>query len=99
MRRRRPSWRTLQRQQQGEGLASLIRTLPKLLRSVGPKLARLTRGVRKATPKVTRRLRGRVKKVATKKNLKRVAKGAAIAAGTGAVTGAAQHGVRKLLDK
>ena len=88
-RRPKPSLRALQRQQQGIGFAPLVRALPRLLRSVGPKFAHLTRGVQKTTPKVTRRIRGRVKKVTTKKNLKRVATGAAVAAGTGAISGAA----------
>ena len=62
-------------------------------------MTRLTRGVRRAAPKVARGLHKSGKKLATKKNLKRVGKTAAIAAGTGAINGAAQHGVRKLLNK
>lgn len=81
--------------QQGEGLKAAIRILPQLLRKLGPQLSRLTRGVRRAAPKLVRS----GKKLATKKNLKRVGKTAAIAAGTGAISGAAQHGVRKLLGK
>ena len=85
--------------QQGEGLRAAIRILPQLLRKLGPQLTRLTRGVRRAAPKVAHGLRKSGKKLATKKNLKRVGKAAAIAAGTGAISGAAQHGVRKLLNK
>ena len=85
--------------QQGEGLKAAIRILPQLLRKLGPQLSRLTRGVRRTAPKVARGLRKSGKKLATKKNLKRVGKTAAIAAGTVAISGAAQHGVRKLLSK
>ena len=103
MRRRRrrqsgkPSARSLQRQQVGAGLAAGFRILPRLLRKLGPTLARLTRSVRTKAPRFARGVRKRTKKLATKKNFKRVGKAAAIAAGTGALSGAAQYGVRKLL--
>ena len=101
-RQRRP--RQLEKQLQllhqlGEDLRAAIRVLPQLLRKLGPQLSRLTRGVRRAAPKEARGLRKSTKKLAIKNNLKRVGKTAAIAAGTGAISGAAQHGVRKLLNK
>ena len=104
--------RALQRQQIGAGFGVLLKTLPRLLRSFGPKLGALTRSVRGVAPKLgalarrgnraglTRTLKktGRtLKKTVTKKNLKRLGKAGAIAAATGAISGAAQHGVRKLI--
>ena len=100
--------RALQRQQIGAGFGALLRSLPRLLRSFGPKLSALTRGLRggsrsglshlrKTVPKTASRLRKTVRKAATKKNLKRLGKAGAIAAATGAISGAAQHGVRKLV--
>lgn len=94
------------KQQIGQGFATLVRSLPRILRSFGPRLSALTRGVRggsrgliRSAPKTARRFGKKARKLATKKNLKRVGKAAAIAAGTGAVTGAAKHGVRRLLGE
>ena len=109
-RRKPPSVTTLQRQQLGAGFGVLLKTLPRVLRSFGPTLKSLTRGVRgvnrsglsrltRTVPKAARGLTKTVKRAATKKNLKRLGKAGAIAAATGAVTGAAQHGVRRVLSR
>ena len=82
----------------GPKLGALTRSV----RGVGPKLGALTRGsrtglahLRKTVPKTART----IKKTVTKKNLKRLGTAATIAAGTGAVSGGAQHAVRKLLGE
>ena len=109
-RRQSPSVTAPQRQQIGAGFGVLLKSLPRVLRSFGPALKSLTRGVRgvnrsvlsrltRTVPKAARGLTKTVKRAATTKNLKRLEKAGAIAAATGAVTGAAQHGVRRVLSR
>ena len=97
-------YKRLTRQQQiGAGFGALLRSLPRVLRSVGPKLGALTRGARgrSGLAGFKRRARGfgkSAKKIATTKNLKKAARLGGIAAATGAISGGASHLIQRLLQ-
>ena len=102
-RQKRIKYKRLTKQQQiGAGFGALLRSLPRVLRSVGPKLGALTRGARgrSGLAGFKRRARGfgkSAKKIATGKNLKKAAKIGGLAAVTGAISGGASHLIQRLL--